>query len=79
MYEDAQAKELCLALIEADTEEEVIRLLRDAGYWDNRAVWRYYGDSENNFATGGNQQSRPDAALVEKLVNSIDARLMNEC
>ena len=42
-------------------------------------MWRYYGDYENNFNTIGNQQSRPDAALVEKLVNSEDARLMNEC
>jgi hypothetical protein len=31
------------------------------------------------FNTIGNQQSRPDAALVEKLVNSVDARLINEC
>jgi len=73
------AKELCLSLIKADTEEEVIQLLRDAGYWDNTAVWRFYGDRETNFNTIGNQQGRPDAALVEKLVNSVDARLMSEC
>ena len=33
---------------------------------------------ENNFSTIGNRQSRSDAALIEKLVNSVDARLMNE-
>ena len=44
-----------------------------------RLFWRYYGDYENNYNTIGNQQSRPEAALVEKLVNSVDARLMNEC
>jgi hypothetical protein len=74
-----QTKALCVSLIKSDTEAEVIQLLTDAGYWDDAAAWRYYGDYENNFNTIGNQQSRPDAALVEKLVNSEDARLMNEC
>lgn len=72
-------KALCLALMQADTEDQVIALLTKAGFWDVAAAWRYYGDYENNFNTIGNQQSRPDAALVEKLVNSEDARLMNEC
>ena len=74
-----QKRELCLALMRADSEAEVVRILIDAGYWDNKRVWRLYGDRENNFSTIGNQQNRPDAALVEKLINSIDARLMHEC
>ncbi len=73
------AKQLCLALMRADSEEEAIRLLKEAGFWNNPESWRFYGDRETNFNTIGNQQSRPDAALVEKLVNSVDARLMNEC
>ena len=73
------AKELCLCLMKADSEENVIALLKTTGYWDDQSVWRFYGDYENNYNTIGNQQSRPDAALVEKLVNSVDARLMNEC
>ncbi|HEY1580521.1 MAG TPA: hypothetical protein VGF82_25955 [Terracidiphilus sp.] len=72
-------KALCLALMKADTENEVIALVAGAGFWDDTTLWRYYGDYENNFNTIGNQQSRPDAALVEKLVNSEDARLTNEC
>jgi hypothetical protein len=79
MDNDEQVRQLCLSLVEADTEEEVIAHLRAAGYWDESAAWRFYGDYENNFNTIGNQQSRPDAALVEKLVNSVDARLMNQC
>lgn len=74
-----QKKELCLALMRADSEAEVLRILSEAGFWDNKRVWRLYGDRENNFSTIGNQQNRPDAALVEKLVNSVDARLMHEC
>lgn len=72
-------KTLCLDILHADTEQAVISLLETAGLWSNPAVWRLYGDRENNFSTIGNQQSRPDAALVEKLVNSEDARLMSEC
>jgi hypothetical protein len=63
----------------ADSENAVIDILSQAGYWHNAAAWRLYGDIESNYSTIGNQQSRPDAALVEKLVNSVDARLMNEC
>jgi hypothetical protein len=74
-----QLRDLCISLIKADTETEVIALLKKDGYWDKRGAWRFYGDYENNYNTIGNQQSRPDAALVEKLVNSVDARLMNEC
>jgi|GEM_PF-171001 len=74
-----EIKNFCLSLIKADSEEEVIRILKNKGYWDNKNVWRYYGDYENNYNTIGNQMSSPDAALVEKLINSVDARLMNEC
>lgn len=79
MMINEETKQLCLDLISADTEDEVIRLLRSAGMWDEPASWRNYGDYENNYNTIGNQQSSPDAALVEKVVNAIDARLMNEC
>ncbi len=72
-------KKMCLSLLLADSEEEVIKILSDEGYWDNSNFWRYYGDKEDNFSTVGNQQSRPEAALVEKIVNSVDAILMNEC
>ena len=74
-----ELKKLCLGLLEVDTEQEVIAILEKAGLWSPPGVWRLYGDRENNFSTIGNQQSRPDAALVEKLINSEDARLMSEC
>lgn len=74
-----QIKTLCLSLMRADSEDEAVAVLKDAGYWDNPSVWRYYGDNENNFSVIGSQQSFPDAALIEKLVNSIDARLTKEC
>ncbi len=76
---NVETKTLCIALAKADSEEEVLSLLKKAKYWDNRLVWQEYGHDEMNFSTIGNQQSSPDAALVEKLVNSIDAVLLREC
>lgn len=70
------SKELCLALINADSAKEVISILIKAGYWNDVSVWRPFGDTENNFGSIGNQQSDAVAALVEKLINSIDSRLM---
>lgn len=69
-------KELCLKLMKADTGLEVKEILTEAGYWDNTSCWRPFGDNENNFGSIGNQQSDAVAALVEKIINSIDARLM---
>jgi len=74
-----QTKEFALALLHADSEAEAIAILKDAGYWDDPSVWRDYGDSESNYSTIGNQQGRPEAAIVEKIINSVDARLMNAC
>ena len=72
-------KELCLNLAYANTEDDVVNLLTMEGYWDDLSTWRYYGDNENNYATIGNQQNRPEVALVEKIINSVDAVLMSEC
>ena len=72
-------EQLCLDLLWADTEEKVISLLQEHGYWDDPAVWRPFGSREDNFSTIGNQSSSADGALVEKLINSVDAVLMGEC
>jgi len=79
MLSNEDARRLCLSLMEANTEEEIINLIREPGFWDDSRCWRFYGDEEGNFSTVGNQQSKPEAALVEKVVNSVDARLMNGC
>jgi hypothetical protein len=76
---NGQIRDLGIALLHAETEDEVIALLKKEGYWDKPELWRHYGDLENNWGQGGNQQSLAEAALVEKIVNSVDARLINEC
>lgn len=72
-------KNFALSLASCESEEETIKILKEKGLWDNSAYWRPFGDIENNWSTIGNQQSEAEAALVEKIVNSIDAMLMKEC
>lgn len=72
-------KSLAIALATCEKEDDVIRLLKTEGLWDDPTRWRNFGDNENNWSTIGNQQSDADAALVEKIVNSVDALLMTEC
>src|SRR5208337_1530145 len=66
-------------ILSMDSEDEITELLKFHGLWQDESLWRYYGDIENTFGIIGNQASTADAALVEKLINSIDARLTNEC
>ncbi len=72
-------QELATSLLRVDQERDVIEILRRHHLWDDLTNWRLYGDRDGNYAVIGNQQSRPEAALVEKIVNSVDARLMKEC
>jgi len=72
-------KDLCLSLAKAESEQEVIQILKKAGYWDDQKYWELYGSIENNFSIIGNQQSLPESAIVEKIINSVDAVLMREC
>ncbi|OGD83584.1 hypothetical protein A2572_04775 [Candidatus Collierbacteria bacterium RIFOXYD1_FULL_40_9] len=76
---DSDAKSLCLKLIKSENENEVISVLQFYNLWQDDNNWLYYGNNENNFSTIGNQQSTAEAALVEKLINSVDAVLMKEC
>lgn len=77
---DARTRDrLCYDLLAAEDEGGAIMILRRAGVWDDPGTWRFFGGQENNFSTIGNQQANAEAALVEKLVNSIDAVLTLEC
>ncbi len=70
---------LCMELLRADKEEEVIAIIQQRGYWDDPTAWKPFGGKDGNYSTIGNQTSKSEAALVEKLVNSVDAVLMGEC
>ena len=77
--DNKNAHDFCLQLLHAETEDEVVEILKKQGYWADRSVWKPYGDIPNNRSIVSNQQSSAVAALVEKLVNSIDAVLTVEC
>jgi hypothetical protein len=78
-FSPGKARTLCLSLLSCETESEVEDILKREGLWLDRTCWRPYGDILNNRGVVGNQQCSPVAALVEKLVNSIDAVLVSEC
>lgn len=71
--------DLLFSPLGAPNEDASIGILRETGYWDSPTAWADLGAQENNFSTVGNQQASPVAALVEKLVNSIDAVLLRRC
>jgi len=75
----SDVKNLALALVQAETEKTVVGILNEAGLWSDKNVWKEFDESSGNWSTIGNQQSKPDAALVEKIINSVDAVLMREC
>ncbi len=73
-------KNLCLSLLLAEDEESIIKILDEHGYsLNNESAWHPLGDNAGNFSTIGNQQADPTAALIEKIVNSVDAVLLAEC
>ena len=72
-------KKLALSILKAETEENVIHLLNNEGLWKNLDYWKPFGANENNVSTIRNQQSKPDAAIVEKIINSVDAILIKKC
>lgn len=72
-------KDLAIKLADTENEDEFIKILKKEKFWDNNKYWRPFGDNDNNYSVIGNQQSKADAALVEKIINSVDAILMKEC
>jgi hypothetical protein len=67
-------------LLKAETETEVEDVLKKANYnADDAGLWQPFGGFGMNLNQINNQQSDATAALVEKLINSIDAVLMAEC
>lgn len=72
-------KELFWELYKAPVEDEVHEVLERHGFLQDTAVWRPYGQNENNFSVVENQQASPIPALIEKVTNGIDAIMMRAC
>jgi len=74
-----EVRELALALMRADDERDVVSILVKFGVWDSASDWLPYGGNESNQSVIGSQQSDAFAALVEKIINSVDAYLIMAC
>lgn len=73
-----EIKEFAIRLAKCESEDEVVELLTEYRFWDDDSCWRDFGDLENNYSSIGNQQATSDSALVEKIINSIDAVIMGD-
>jgi len=72
-------EELFTDLLKAECEEDVTDALTVFGLEKfSDSNWLPYGGIENNYGIIGAQQADAIGALVEKVVNSIDAILMRE-
>ena len=71
-------KKLCLDLLAAESEAEVTKLLEEQGLL-GPVHWKVLGDMPNNRAMVDNQQHDPAGALVEKIINGMDAMLTKGC
>jgi len=74
------SEELFTDLLKAECEVDVTDALTVFGLEKfSDSNWLPYGGIENNYGIIGAQQEDAIGALVEKVVNSIDAILMREC
>jgi hypothetical protein len=71
-------RKLFEALFHAEDEAEVLARLEAEGLMVPEC-WHELGDIENNFGIVSNQQQDATGALVEKIINSLDANLMRAC
>ncbi len=71
-------KKLCDGLLRAESEQDVTSLLQQHGLLDPRH-WKLLGNMPNNRSMVNNQQQDPTGALVEKIINAVDAMLTKEC
>lgn len=75
-----QSKDLFYRLLKAEDESVVDDALGTAGYLrDDDSIWTPLGGYENNRAIVNGQHADATGALVEKIINGMDAVLMAEC
>jgi len=79
--DEKQSYSLASSLMSAISSEEVNGIVKGAEnrYWfDQPENWKNYGGREKNWDTAGNQQSSGVGALVENVVNGMDAVLLRK-
>lgn len=72
-----ELKDILFKLVRAKSAQELTNLLQEDFFKDSG--WWPYGDTDSNFSIISAQSKDSVNALVEKIVNSIDAVLIAEC
>jgi hypothetical protein len=72
-------KKLCLNLVNASSEEGVLKIIEKTPVLSKPENWRHYGDVPNNLGTVTGQSPQAVPSLIEKITNSIDALLIKAC
>jgi len=71
-------KEIFEKLYFAKDEDELLDVVTTNSIFDD-SNWKPLGENMSNYGVVKNQQSKPIAALIEKVTNSIDAILTKKC
>ncbi len=66
-------------LVQCETEAEVTAVVNRYPALRNKQNWQPYGGNRNNYSTIGSQQAHPTNALIELIINSVDAMLIRGC
>ena len=75
------SQRIALALIEADSYDDINDVMKDADakpWFDDPQHWSPYGNRDKNWDTVGNQQGNATGALVEVITNGIDSILLRK-
>lgn len=70
------SRDVCLALLEAESEAEVQALIDRSSEMRNPSNWRSLDRRDTNFNVTGNQASDGGKALTELMTNMVDAVLL---
>lgn len=73
------SKKLCLELVQAESEEQVTKIINSHPILKDGENWKRYGKQPNNIGTVTGQSPKAVPSLIEKITNSIDAMLIKAC
>ena len=61
-----QVKKFSLKILKSESIDELKKILKDYELWDNRKLWRYYGDNPGNIGIINNQSNNPISSSIGK-------------
>lgn len=77
--DERTSKAIALKLIKAVSAKDVDQVMHEYRQWfGEESNWHSYGGQENNWGTANNQQGDPAGALLEIIINGMDAVLMKK-